>query len=105
MSAHAAAAMQPNHSAQPAAAGGQAAPAASADAWEQFGWMPCRLSVEMPATSIRLRDLLLLAPGSVVRTDWPEGSDAPVSVNGQVIGWAEFEVVGDRLAIRFTEMV
>jgi flagellar motor switch/type III secretory pathway protein FliN len=30
--------------------------------------------------------------------------DVPLRVNGNVIGWSEFEVVGDTLAVRLTEL-
>lgn len=80
------------------------APAPLPDPWESLTWLPCCLSVDLPVAGLSLRDLAALGPGSVVGTDWPDGSDPPVTVNGQRIGWAEFEVVGERLAIRMTEM-
>ena len=50
-------------------------------------------------------DLLGLCPGSLVRSSQKEGSHASVQVNGQVIGWGEFDVVDDALAIRLTELL
>jgi flagellar motor switch/type III secretory pathway protein FliN len=40
----------------------------------------------------------------VVRTNWQAVRDVPLRVNGALIGWSEFEVVGNRLAVRVTEL-
>jgi flagellar motor switch/type III secretory pathway protein FliN len=55
--------------------------------------------------SFTVADLLGLCLGSVVRSSQKQGSPAFVQVNGQIIGWGEFDVVEDALAIRLTEMV
>jgi len=49
-------------------------------------------------------DLLSLERGSVVETAYHQSSDLPLRVNGQLVGWTEFEVVGDRLAVRLTDL-
>jgi len=48
-------------------------------------------------------DLLTLAKGSIVETACHHTSDVPLRVNHLLIGWTEFEVVGDRLAVRITD--
>ena len=72
------------------------------ETWQEVGWLSCSLSVDLPLPHFTVRDLLLLAPGSILRSQTPKGSDVPVSVNSQLVGWAEFEVVGQRLAVRLT---
>ncbi|MGO8789340.1 MAG: FliM/FliN family flagellar motor switch protein [Terriglobia bacterium] len=67
--------------------------------------LPCHLRVEVPVAVFTVADLLGLCPGSLVRSTQKEGSHASVQVNGQVIGWAEFDVVDDALAIRLTELL
>jgi flagellar motor switch/type III secretory pathway protein FliN len=47
--------------------------------------------------------LLKLANGSIVQTATHHTSDVPLRVNQMLIGWTEFEVVGDRLAVRITD--
>jgi flagellar motor switch/type III secretory pathway protein FliN len=47
---------------------------------------------------------LRLEPGSIVESKNVNGADLPIFVNSRLIGWAEFEVVGQRLAIRLTEL-
>ena len=48
--------------------------------------------------------LLNLAKGSVVLTGVRVADDVPVRVNKTLLGWGRFEVVGDRLAVRITEL-
>jgi flagellar motor switch protein FliN/FliY len=74
------------------------------DLWEEAGWLPCLLSVDLPLRKFTVRDLLQLEPGAVLESRNANGSDVPVIVNTQLIGWAEFEVVGQRLAVRITEL-
>jgi len=73
--------------------------------WEQAALLPCVLSVDVPLKRFTVRDLLRLAPGSIVESKNVNGADVPVVVNTRLIGWAEFEVVGQRLAVRLTELI
>ncbi|HEY2461215.1 MAG TPA: FliM/FliN family flagellar motor C-terminal domain-containing protein [Candidatus Acidoferrum sp.] len=72
--------------------------------WDEAGWLPCQISVDVPVGHFTVRDLLQLEVGSVLETRSADGADVPVKVNGQLIGWSEFEIVGQRLAIRMTEL-
>jgi len=74
------------------------------EAWDDVGHLPCLLSVDLPLRKFTVRDLLRLEPGAVVESRNPEGSDVPVTVNSQLVAWAELEVVSKRLAIRLTEL-
>lgn len=76
----------------------------SKDPAARFGWLPCCLSLELPATGFTVGSLLRLGKNSVVETACRHADDLPVRVNGLLIGWAEFEVIEDRLAIRITEL-
>ena len=69
-----------------------------------FGWLPCRLSLEIAVTRFTVADLLRLAPGSIVETAHHNATDIPLRVNGVLIAWTEFEVIGNRLAVRITEL-
>jgi flagellar motor switch/type III secretory pathway protein FliN len=71
---------------------------------EDFGWLPCQLSLEVPIAKFTVGDLLLLDKDSIVETDCPSTGDIPLRVNGLLVGWSEFEVIGNRLAIRITEL-
>jgi len=77
----------------------------SDELWEQVGLLPCRLCVDLPLLQFTVRDLLRLERGLIVESKIVNGGDVPVYANKRLIGWAEFEVVGPRLAIRLTELI
>lgn len=66
-------------------------------------WLPCTLTLEIPVVQFTIRDLLKLTNGSVVETACHHTSDVPLRVNQLLIGWTEFEVIGERLAVRITD--
>lgn len=74
------------------------------DAAERFDWLPCRLSLEIPVTEVTLGDLLRLRQDSVVSSELRSTEDIPLRVNGRHIAWIQFEMIGDRLAARVTEL-
>jgi flagellar motor switch/type III secretory pathway protein FliN len=78
--------------------------AVSEEHWQEAALLPCRLSVDVPLKEFTVRDLLQLEPGSVVESKNVNGADVPMIVNARLIGWAEFEVMGQRLAVRVTEL-
>jgi flagellar motor switch/type III secretory pathway protein FliN len=80
------------------------APATAKDPTEEFGWLPCQLSVEIPASRFTVGDLLNLREGSIVETACHYAGDVPLRANGLLIGWTEFEVVGLQLTVRITEL-
>ncbi len=80
------------------------APAVSEpDALDSIPWLPCTLSVELPVVRFTIGDLLRLGKGSIVETACRQTSDVPLRVNRLLIGWTEFDVIGERLAVRMTE--
>jgi flagellar motor switch/type III secretory pathway protein FliN len=84
----------------------EASPAVSpspADLLDSMPWLPCTLTLEIPVVRFTIGDLLSLARGSVVETACHHTSDVPLRVNGLLIGWTEFDVIGDHLAVRITE--
>jgi flagellar motor switch/type III secretory pathway protein FliN len=91
---------QPAKESQPA----EAAAAPAKNPIEEFGWLPCRLSVEIPVSRFTIGDLLNLQEGAVVKTGCDYVSDVPLRANGLLIGWTEFEVVGLQLTVRITEL-
>lgn len=81
-----------------------AAPAvSSSDLLDSMPWLPCTLTLEVPVVRFTVGDLLALKEGSVVETSCHHTSDVPLRVNRLLIGWTEFEVIGDRLAVRITD--
>ena len=62
--------------------------------------LPCTLTLEVPVTQFSVGSLMRLAVGSIVETATQQNEDLPLTVNGQLVGLVEIEVVADRLAIR-----
>jgi flagellar motor switch/type III secretory pathway protein FliN len=73
------------------------------DPLDSMPWLPCTLSLDVPVVRFTIGDLLMLAKGSIVETACHHTSDVPLRVNQLLIGWTEFEVIGDRLAVRITD--
>ncbi len=74
------------------------------DEWGALVELPCGLALELPIPSFTVRDLLRLEPENIIDTCWSQSSDIPLRANGELIAWTEFEVVGERLAARLTEL-
>jgi flagellar motor switch/type III secretory pathway protein FliN len=74
------------------------------DLAEKFGWLPCQLSLEIPVVKFTVGDLLRLGKESIVETACASSSDIPLRANGLLIARTEFEVIGNRLAVRITEL-
>jgi flagellar motor switch/type III secretory pathway protein FliN len=83
---------------------GEATPT-QVDPLDSVPWLPCTLTLEVPVVNFTIGDLLSLKKGSIVETACHHTSDVPLRVNQLLIGWTEFEVVGDRLAVRITEQL
>jgi flagellar motor switch/type III secretory pathway protein FliN len=74
------------------------------DPGEFLPWLPCTLALDLPVVKFTVGDLLSLTNGSIVETAYHQSSDLPLRVNGQLVGSTEFEVVGERLAVRLTDL-
>ncbi len=72
--------------------------------WSIAMRLPCSLTLELSVPAFTVRDLLRLEKGVVIDTNWSQSTDIPLRANGCLIGWTEFEVVGERLAVRITEL-
>jgi flagellar motor switch/type III secretory pathway protein FliN len=66
--------------------------------------LPVELGVAVPVRDFRVRNLLNLAPGQLVETQWVHGDDLPLSSGDVQMAWTEFEVVDTRLAVRITRL-
>ena len=73
--------------------------------WPEAMELPCQLYVAFEVPHFTVRDLLSLSVNSLVDTERREGAHVPVLVNSVMVGWAEFDVIDGRLAVRLTEMV
>jgi flagellar motor switch protein FliN/FliY len=75
------------------------------DAIDSMPWLPCMLTLDVPVPGFTVGDLMTLREGSIVATGCNQTSDVPLRVNQLLIGWTEFEVIDDRLAVRITDQL
>lgn len=66
--------------------------------------LPVELAVGVPVRDFRVRQLLALAPGEVIESQWGHGEDLPLASGDVQLAWSEFEVVETRLAVRITRL-
>jgi len=72
--------------------------------WNEVQWLPCRVSAELSLEGFTLGDVLRLQVGSVINTHRASRMDVSLCVNGELIGWGEFDASGERLAVRMREI-
>jgi flagellar motor switch/type III secretory pathway protein FliN len=72
--------------------------------WRPVLDLPCQLTVDISLPHFRVADILRLQTGTVIGTDWRVTRDVPLCINGTLVGLSEFEVIGNRLAVRLTEL-
>ncbi|HUI83864.1 MAG TPA: FliM/FliN family flagellar motor C-terminal domain-containing protein [Candidatus Binatia bacterium] len=78
---------------------------AAVQSWRRLWWLPCELTLELPVSHFTVGELLRLQPGSIVATAWSPSREIPLEANGELIGWTEFEAVGEHRAARITELL
>jgi flagellar motor switch/type III secretory pathway protein FliN len=78
--------------------------ARTVDDWGDIVAIPAKLSVETPFANLTVRELSVLEKGSVLATRHGAGTPVPVLAAGVFIGWGEFQVVGEKLALRIAEI-
>ena len=67
--------------------------------------IPVRISMEVGATQITIRNLLQLNQGSVIELDRLAGEPLDVLVNGTLIAHGEVVVVNEKFGIRVTDVI
>ncbi len=80
---------------------------ADADAAGSLGLLaqvPVRLSVEVGAASLRLRDVLALEEGGVIELDRQADEPLDIKVNGTLIARGEIVVTDGRFGVRLVEI-
>jgi len=67
--------------------------------------VPVSLTIELGSCRLPMKEVLQLAPGSVVQLD--KSADAPVdlSVNGKLIARGEVVVIEDKFGLKITEVL
>lgn len=85
---------------------GMAAPAAPvADSLGAFGAVSVRLSVEVGAVKLSLREVLAMQVGAVHTLDRRVDQPVDVLINERLIARGEIVAVGDRFGVKLTEII
>lgn len=64
-----------------------------------------KVNVELGRSSMAVREILTLGPGSVVELDRMAGEPVDVSINGTLIARGEVVVVDEKFGVRVTEII
>lgn len=81
------------------------APAAESIGLQRVIDVPLRLTVQIGATKLLLREVLQLGKGSVVELDRNTGEPADLFLNDRLIGRGEVVTQEDQLAVRIVELI
>jgi flagellar motor switch/type III secretory pathway protein FliN len=73
-------------------------------AWPMISRLPVMLAVTIPLTGFKVRDLLAVSEGQTIETAWAVTRDIPLRAGQVQLGWGEFEVVEQRMALRLTRL-
>lgn len=74
-------------------------------AWPKLCRLDLMLAVEVPLIRFKVQDLLRLTAGQVFESAFPDTEDVPLRVGDVQLGWTEFEVVDQKIALRLTRLV
>lgn len=66
--------------------------------------LPLELDVMVPVRDFRVRHLLALEAGQVIKSQWGHGEDVPLAAGKIALAWTEFEVIDGQLAVRITRL-
>lgn len=97
-------AMVPNSQSLPALPGHSVRPMEENLAWPMIARLPVMLAVNIPLRGFTVSGLLGLRCGQIVVSAWKSSEDVPLKVGPLQIGWGEFEVVEQRMALRLTRL-
>ena len=73
-------------------------------AWPALSELMMTLESVIALHQFKVRDLVRLEVGQVIESLCANTDDVPVKVGQVQVGWSEFEVVDQRLAVRLTRL-
>lgn len=74
-------------------------------AWPILSQLAVTMTVAIPLSPFKVQDLLGLKAGQVFQSASPDTEDVPLKVGDVQLGWTEFEVVEQKIALRLTRLV
>jgi flagellar motor switch protein FliN/FliY len=72
--------------------------------WETLAQLRVTMRAGVALDRFRVRDLLAMKEGQVFESLSPATEDVPVRVGQTQLGWSEFEVLEQRMALRLTRL-
>jgi flagellar motor switch/type III secretory pathway protein FliN len=72
--------------------------------WEMLANLRVTLRAVVALDKFKVRDLLSLKEGQVVQSLSPDTDDVTLLIGKVQIGWSEFEVLDQRMALRLTRL-
>lgn len=72
--------------------------------WQVLARLKVTLRVGVELHRFTVRDLLALKEGQVIESLAPSTDDVPLRIGQVQLGWSEFEVVEQRMALRLTRL-
>jgi flagellar motor switch/type III secretory pathway protein FliN len=72
--------------------------------WETLSQLRMTIRAGVALKHFRVRDLLTLKEGQIFESRSPSTEDVPVEIGGTQLGWSEFEVLQQRMALRLTRL-
>jgi flagellar motor switch protein FliN/FliY len=72
--------------------------------WETLSQLRVTVRAGVALNRFRVRDLLAIKEGQVFESLTPAMDDVPVKVGKAQLGWSEFEVLEQRMALRLTRL-
>jgi flagellar motor switch protein FliM len=72
--------------------------------WEVLAQLRVTLRAGVALNRFRVRDLLTLSEGQVFESLSPDTDDVSLLVGQVQVGWSEFEVLEQRMALRLTRL-
>jgi flagellar motor switch/type III secretory pathway protein FliN len=73
-------------------------------AWEMLAQLRVTMRVGVALNRFKIQDLLLLKEGQVFESLSPETEDVPLMIGKVQLGWSEFEILEQRMALRLTRL-
>jgi flagellar motor switch protein FliM len=72
--------------------------------WETLAQLRVTVQASVPLNRFRVRDLLAMKVGQVFESLSSATEDVPVRAGQSQLGWSEFEVLEQRMALRLTRL-
>ena len=73
-------------------------------AWPVLSRIALPLAVQVPLNRIKVRDLLRLSEGQILASVWSHTHDVPLTAGAVRLAWSEFEISGEKIGVRLTQL-